>query len=88
MVHNSNFDRTYFVILEATMTAKDAIKKGYNYFCLNCRTAYKNKPQETMEGQGCDYQIDMCRCGCDLFMKFEDHIRLSKKTRQKRRNDT
>lgn len=60
------------------MTAQEMIKKGYNYFCMGCNTAYKTKPQETLDSGSCEYDIDMCRCGCDLFMTFKEYIKMQK----------
>ena len=64
-------------------TAKEMIKKGYKWFCMGCSTAYKEKPTTKMEGQGCDYDYEMCRCTCDLFMSFEEYIKMNKKKKKK-----
>ena len=36
------------------MTAQEMIKEGYKYFCMGCRTAYKAKPQETLDSGSCE----------------------------------
>lgn len=42
--------------------------KGWG--CLGCNTAYKKKPtQDYNDGHG-GRDIEMCRCGCDLFVEL------------------
>ena len=44
---------------------KRLIKEGYRWRCDGCGTVYKDKPETYESGQDCD--IEMCRCGSDLF---------------------
>jgi len=57
------------------MTAEEALEQGYKWFCLHCNKAYKEKPTEWHDDISCmGASIEMCRCGCDLFMSFEEFI--------------
>jgi hypothetical protein len=58
------------------MNAEIAIEKGYKYFCLNCNRPYKEIPTQWEEKNNClGAEIDMCSCGCDLFMSFEEYLK-------------
>lgn len=56
---------------EDGMTREEAIKQGYIYCCLGCKTVYKEVPREDVGGQS-EHLIPMCRCGSDLFMNLVD----------------
>ena len=57
------------------MEAEQAIKEGYKCFCLQCKMAYKKTPSYWDESVSCSGgEIKMCKCGCDLFMSFEEFI--------------
>ena len=57
------------------MTAEEAIKEGYKCFCLQCSKAYKKTPSYWEEKASClGAEIEMCKCGSDLFMSFEEFI--------------
>ena len=57
------------------MKAEQAIKEGYKCFCLQCNTAYKKTPSYWEEQASCmGAEIEMCKCGSDLFMSFEEFI--------------
>ena len=57
------------------MSAEAAIKEGYKCFCLQCNKAYKKTPSYWDESVSCmGGEIEMCKCGCDLFMSFEQFI--------------
>ena len=57
------------------MDAEQAIKEGYKCFCLQCNVAYKKTPSCWEEQDSCcGAEIEMCKCGSDLFMSFEEFI--------------
>lgn len=57
------------------MNAEDAIKEGYKCFCLQCNIAYKQVPTYWEEQVSClGAELEMCKCGSDLFMSFEEFI--------------
>ena len=57
------------------MNAKEAIEEGYKCFCMQCNKAYKKIPSYWEEQASCaGMEIEMCKCGCDLFMSFEEYI--------------
>ncbi len=57
------------------MTAEEAIKEGYKCFCLQCYRPYKKIPSYWDDSVSCGGgEIEMCKCGCDLFLSFEEHI--------------
>ena len=63
------------------MNAEEAIKEGYKCFCLQCNKAYKKTPSYWEEKAGClGAEIEMCSCGCDLFMSFEEYIQRCDRT--------
>lgn len=49
------------------MNREEAIREGFKYYCLGCRTAYKEKPTEQYEDGHDGRRLEMCKCGCDLF---------------------
>ena len=55
------------------MDKKEAIKSGYICYCAKCNTAYKNVPTEQYEDGHGGRQLEMCRCGCDLFARLADN---------------
>jgi hypothetical protein len=54
------------------LTGKEAHKKGYKYGCLDCGRLFKNqvRTEQYEDGHG-GRRLEMCYCGCDLFMDFE-----------------
>ena len=57
------------------MTAEEAIKEGYKFFCLQCNKSYKEVPSYLEEKASClGSELTMCKCGSDLFMSFEEYI--------------
>ena len=50
----------------------ELIEKGYRYICIGCRTVYKEKGQEFVEDGHGGHDMDMCRCGSDLFEELEN----------------
>jgi len=53
--------------------------QDYNWVCANCHKVYKQKRQEPYEdGHGGRY-LDMCRCGCDIYLTIDKMIEELKK---------
>lgn len=50
------------------MKRGEAIKQGYKFYCLQCKTVFKTIPQSWDEKVSCTgAYIDECsNCGCDL----------------------
>ena len=62
------------------MNAEKAIKEGYKCFCLQCNKAYKKTPSYWEEKASCTgAEIEMCSCGSDLFMSFEQYVKQHEK---------
>ncbi len=49
---------------------KQMIKEGYRWRCGGCGIVYKDKPKTYERGQDCD--IEICRCGSDLFTNLKE----------------
>ncbi|HCR41769.1 TPA: hypothetical protein DIV45_00105 [Patescibacteria group bacterium] len=49
------------------MTREEALAKDYLYYCLNCNKVYKELPVENYEDGHGGRNLQMCKCGCDLF---------------------
>lgn len=49
------------------MTADEAYAKGYRMFCVECNRIYREAPTRQHEDGHGGRQMQMCRCGCDLF---------------------
>jgi hypothetical protein len=50
------------------------IDEGYKWVCMNCWGVSRKKPQEWYNDGHVGRHVDMCRCGCDLFMSAEEMI--------------
>ena len=53
-------------------TREDMIKEGYVWFCLSCHKCFKTLPTENYEDGHGGRQIEMCRCGCDIFSELDE----------------
>lgn len=49
------------------MNANEALVKGFRVYCLDCFTVYRTIPTRQYEDGHGGRQLEMCRCGCDLF---------------------
>ncbi len=50
------------------------MEQGYSVKCLNCGTIYKEKPKQPYEDGHGGRDIEMCRCGSDLFIRLKEMI--------------
>ena len=50
------------------------IKKRYRYQCFGCKGVFKKKRQEFFYDGHTRRLIDMCVCGCGLFMELKDIV--------------
>jgi len=65
-------------------SAEECIKDGYKYYCMNCFKAYKEIPTEWHDEVSCTgADLEMCRCGSDLFDTFENFIKREKEKEEK-----
>ncbi len=46
---------------------KELKEEGYNEVCLSCHTVYKEKPIQNYEDGHGGRELNMCKCGSDLF---------------------
>jgi len=53
------------------MDVKEAISKGFVWFCMECNKVYREQPTRRYEDGHGGWQIEMCRCGCDLFGRLD-----------------
>lgn len=65
------------------MTRDKAIKLGYQIYCLGCSAVYKSTPTEQYEDGHGGRQLEMCRCGSDLFANLADDTPVTTATEAK-----
>ena len=54
-------------------TRQEMLDQGKKYYCLGCRTTYVELPVERIDKDGHGgHNMNMCRCGCDLFANLAD----------------
>jgi len=53
-------------------TQDEMLQSGLKYYCMQCKSCFKEIPTEMYEdGHGGRY-ITMCKCGCDLICNLVD----------------
>jgi hypothetical protein len=54
------------------VTREEAIKNGAKYYCVNCKTTFREVPTEVYEDGHGGRLLTMCRCGCDIICSIFD----------------
>jgi len=61
-------------IIDSIKNLQELEKKGGKYVCLKCYGIYANKPTQIYEDGHGGRDIEMCKCGCDLFVNINSFI--------------